>query len=208
MLHEVEIAFPLHPRDGIGGLLSAGHGKSLPQHYDPNAGAKYWSVDFSRAEHPFFTSNSSLFGQLCPLIQQGQPTLLGADQWSCYWESGRFSVSIPVVFASKYVSSYAQTVFNWISVWSTPRCSQPRSGCGSQWAATATCITPTHSAFCSLPVQREVTSVAMSSGLPGTSSFPGVLHVFRMAVQFNVGIGYYWVTVKELNLICHKMDVQ
>eukprot|EP00439_Symbiodinium_sp_Y106_P035459 s3561_g4.t1 len=60
----VEIAFPLHPADGIGGLLSAGQGTSLPERFDPNAGAKYWSVDFSRAEHPFFTSNSSLFGQL------------------------------------------------------------------------------------------------------------------------------------------------
>ena len=41
-----------------------------PERFDPNAGAKYWSVDFSRAEHPFFTSNSSLFGQLCPSIQK------------------------------------------------------------------------------------------------------------------------------------------
>ena len=82
----LEIAFPLHPKDGKGGLLSAGFGSSLPEKYDPTHGAKYWSVDFSRAEHPFFTSNSSLFGELCPIIQQQQPTLLGTDQWSCYWE--------------------------------------------------------------------------------------------------------------------------
>ncbi|CAK9011429.1 unnamed protein product [Durusdinium trenchii] len=82
----VEMAFPLRPKDGIGGLLSAGHGASLGEKFDPSHGAKYWLVDFSRAEHPFFTSNSSLFGQLCPSIQASQPTLLGSDQWSCYWE--------------------------------------------------------------------------------------------------------------------------
>ncbi|CAJ1346989.1 unnamed protein product [Effrenium voratum] len=81
----VEIAFPLRPSQGVGGLLSAGHGTYI-ENADPNAGAKFWSVDFSRAEHPFFTSNSSLFGQLCPSIQKTQPTLLGDDQWSCYWE--------------------------------------------------------------------------------------------------------------------------
>lgn len=81
-----EIAFPLHPKDGVGGLLSKGYGESLGERYDPNAGAKYWLADFSRAEHPFFTSNASNFPPLCSVIQRDQPTLLGTDQYSCYWE--------------------------------------------------------------------------------------------------------------------------
>lgn len=79
----VEIAFPLREKNGIGGLLSGGVDW---ERFDPNLGTRYWLVDFSRAQHPFFTSNASLFGQLCPSIQAAQPTLLGADQWSCYWE--------------------------------------------------------------------------------------------------------------------------
>eukprot|EP00933_Yihiella_yeosuensis_P074466 TRINITY_DN83409_c0_g1_i1.p1 TRINITY_DN83409_c0_g1~~TRINITY_DN83409_c0_g1_i1.p1 ORF type:complete len:313 (+),score=37.86 TRINITY_DN83409_c0_g1_i1:101-1039(+) len=82
----VEIAFPLREEDGIGGLLSGPNG-NLDEH-DPNRGApQYWSIDFSRAEHPFFTSNPALFPPLCSQIRDnGSPTLLGTDQWSCYWE--------------------------------------------------------------------------------------------------------------------------
>eukprot|EP00746_Dinoflagellata_sp_MGD_P022297 gnl/MRDRNA2_/MRDRNA2_152125_c0_seq1.p1 gnl/MRDRNA2_/MRDRNA2_152125_c0~~gnl/MRDRNA2_/MRDRNA2_152125_c0_seq1.p1 ORF type:complete len:505 (-),score=49.62 gnl/MRDRNA2_/MRDRNA2_152125_c0_seq1:23-1537(-) len=78
-----EIAFPLRGNAQSGGLLDGGAGWDR---FDPNTGAKYWLVDFSRAEHPFFTDNSSAFGVLCPVIQKTQPTLLGDDQWSCYWE--------------------------------------------------------------------------------------------------------------------------
>jgi len=79
----LEIAFPLRETNGTGGLLSGG---SDWRRFDPNLGTKYWLADFSRAEHPFFTSNASLFAELCPVIRRSQPTLLGADQWSCYWE--------------------------------------------------------------------------------------------------------------------------
>jgi len=78
-----EIAFPLRGDAAGGGLLDGG---ANWEQFDPNKGAKYWMMDFSRAEHPFFTSNSSNFGVLCPLVQKTQPTLLGQDQWSCYWE--------------------------------------------------------------------------------------------------------------------------
>lgn len=78
-----EIAFPLKAQGSVGGLLSGGPGW---ERFDPNAGTRYWYVDFSRAEHPFFTSNASDFAVLCPEIIKTSPTLLGADQWSCYWE--------------------------------------------------------------------------------------------------------------------------
>ena len=38
----VEIAFPLRPSQGVGGLLSAGHGTYI-ENADPNAGAKWLS---------------------------------------------------------------------------------------------------------------------------------------------------------------------
>lgn len=85
----VEIAFPLYGDAASGGLLDVGEVDGVAADstlFDPNHGAKYWLVDFSRAEHPFFTSNASNFGVLCPIIQQTQPTLLGDDRWSCYWE--------------------------------------------------------------------------------------------------------------------------
>lgn len=78
-----EVAFPLYAGAGSGGLLD---GEPDPQRFDPNFGARYWLADFSRAEHPFFTSNASNLHVLCPIIQKAQPTLLGTDQWSCYWE--------------------------------------------------------------------------------------------------------------------------
>jgi len=78
-----EIAFPLKQKDGVAGLLSGGPDWDR---FDPNAGAQYWHVDFSRAEHPFFTPDAALFATLCPEIMKTSPTLLGADQWSCYWE--------------------------------------------------------------------------------------------------------------------------
>merc|ERR1719161_1579316 len=78
-----EIAFPFHGNTQSGGLLDGGPGWDR---FDPNKGWKYWLVDFSRAEHPFFTDNSTAFGVLCPAVQKTQPTLLGDDQWSCYWE--------------------------------------------------------------------------------------------------------------------------
>jgi len=79
----LEIAFPLRQTNGVGGLLSGGADWGR---FDPNLGTKFWLADFSRAEHPFFVSDTALFAELCPVIQKAQPTLLGTDQWSCYWE--------------------------------------------------------------------------------------------------------------------------
>ena len=53
------------------------------------------AVHFARAEHPIpLVSGAALstdwstpeYSRLCKELQAVQPTLLGVDQWSCYWE--------------------------------------------------------------------------------------------------------------------------
>ncbi|CAE8610430.1 unnamed protein product [Polarella glacialis] len=79
----VEIALPLRATGQSGGLLDGG--KDWDR-FDPGLGAKFWYMDFARAEHPFFTAQATLFAPLCSQIKETQPTLLGTDQWSCYFE--------------------------------------------------------------------------------------------------------------------------
>ena len=81
----VELRFPLTQAHG-GGLLNGGPAP---------ADGVFWSANFARAEHPlprtgadalsldFSAKNYTAF---CADVLKTHPTLLGTDQWSCYWE--------------------------------------------------------------------------------------------------------------------------
>ena len=89
-----EIRFPIAARDGHGGLIDADKEHDFSR-FDPNNGARYWWVDFARAEHPletiaadplgidFFTKE---YAETCKKVQEQYPSLLGTDAWGCYWE--------------------------------------------------------------------------------------------------------------------------
>jgi len=78
-----EMAFPLRGGAGAGGLLDGGEGWGR---FHPGSGAKYWLLDFARAEHPFFVGDAALFAPLCGEVLRESPTLLGTTQWTCYFE--------------------------------------------------------------------------------------------------------------------------
>ena len=93
----VEAAFPLKSRPGKhGGLLDGGDGLDFSR-FDPNVNdGVFWFVDFARTQHPLLTIGSdapsqvSNFGsaeydEMCAKLQKEHPTLLGTDEWSCYW---------------------------------------------------------------------------------------------------------------------------
>eukprot|EP01063_Lacrimia_lanifica_P020431 TRINITY_DN27743_c0_g1_i1.p1 TRINITY_DN27743_c0_g1~~TRINITY_DN27743_c0_g1_i1.p1 ORF type:complete len:476 (+),score=147.36 TRINITY_DN27743_c0_g1_i1:39-1466(+) len=93
-----EIAFPIAEAGGHGGLLSTDGGKDPKWDYtkhDPNKGARFWWVDFARAEHPLRTIGAAPleidfttkeYSAFCAEVKARHPSLLGTDQWSCYWE--------------------------------------------------------------------------------------------------------------------------
>jgi len=82
----VELRFPL--RGARGGLLANARSRAP-------ADGVFWSANFARAEHPLprdgpaglsLDFSSPEYAAFCADVQRRHPTLLGTDQWSCYWE--------------------------------------------------------------------------------------------------------------------------
>ena len=81
----VEVRLPL--RGSRGGLLDGGGPAPAP--------GIFWYADFARAEHPLPRTGAAAlsldfstpaYAAFCADMLETHPTLLGASEWSCYWE--------------------------------------------------------------------------------------------------------------------------